>query len=57
MTGGGALLHGLDKLVAKETGMPVYIAENAGLCGFGSRKALAEIELLRRVALTPRKVG
>ena len=28
MTGGGALLRGLDKLVARETGMPVYIAED-----------------------------
>lgn len=57
MTGGGALLHGLDKLVAKETGMPVYIAENPLDCvALGAGKALAEIELLRRVALTPRKV-
>ncbi|NLM52016.1 MAG: rod shape-determining protein [Firmicutes bacterium] len=58
MTGGGALLHGLDKLVAKETGMPVYIAENPLDCvALGAGKALAEIELLRRVALTPRRVG
>lgn len=28
LTGGGALLRGLDKLVSQETGMPVYIAEN-----------------------------
>ena len=28
LTGGGALLKGLDKLVAEETGMPVYIAED-----------------------------
>ena len=27
LTGGGALLRGLDKLIARETGMPVYIAE------------------------------
>lgn len=58
MTGGGALLHGLDKLVAKETGMPVYIADNPLDCvALGAGKALAEIELLRRVALTPRKLG
>ena len=25
--GGGALLRGLDKLINRETGMPVYIAE------------------------------
>ena len=58
MTGGGALLHGLDRLIAKETGMPVYIAENPLDCvALGAGKALGEIELLRRVALSPRKVG
>ena len=28
LTGGGALLRGLDRLIAAETGMPVHIAEN-----------------------------
>lgn len=28
LTGGGALLRGLDQLVARETGMPVHVAEN-----------------------------
>ncbi|MEG2852944.1 MAG: rod shape-determining protein, partial [Hydrogenoanaerobacterium sp.] len=28
LTGGGALLKNLDKLIAEETGMPVYIADN-----------------------------
>lgn len=28
MTGGGALLQGIDRLIEKETGMPVHIAEN-----------------------------
>ena len=27
LTGGGALLRGLDQLIHKETGMPVFIAE------------------------------
>ena len=27
LSGGGALLRGLDKLISRETGMPVYIAE------------------------------
>ena len=27
LAGGGALLRGLDKLISRETGMPVYIAE------------------------------
>lgn len=32
MTGGGALLKGLPKLLAKETGVPVILAENPLLC-------------------------
>jgi rod shape-determining protein MreB len=32
MTGGGALLKGLPKLIAKETGVPVILAENPLLC-------------------------
>ena len=28
LTGGGALLRGLDKLIASETQMPVLVAEN-----------------------------
>lgn len=32
ITGGGALLHGLDELLANELNVPVYIAENALSC-------------------------
>jgi rod shape-determining protein MreB len=32
MTGGGSLLKGLPKLVSKETGVPVILAENPLLC-------------------------
>jgi rod shape-determining protein MreB len=32
MTGGGSLLKGLDKLISKETGVPVIIAENPLEC-------------------------
>jgi len=32
MTGGGSLLKGLPKLIAKETGVPVILAENPLLC-------------------------
>jgi len=57
MTGGGALLHGLDRLVARETSMPVYIAENPLDCvALGAGKALSEMELLRRVTLSPRRL-
>ncbi|MCG0239996.1 MAG: rod shape-determining protein [Firmicutes bacterium] len=32
LTGGGALLHGLDELIARETGVPVYVAEDPASC-------------------------
>ena len=40
LTGGGALLRGLDLLVAQETGMPVHVAERPLDCvvdGTGKR--------------------
>lgn len=32
LTGGGALLHGIDEVVARHTGVPCYVAENAYEC-------------------------
>jgi rod shape-determining protein MreB len=32
MSGGGSLLKGLPKLIAKETGVPVILAENPMMC-------------------------
>jgi rod shape-determining protein MreB len=56
MTGGGALLKGLDKLIIEETGMPVYLAENPIDCVvLGTGKALTAIELLKRVSVTPKR--
>lgn len=41
LTGGGAMLRGLDKLINKVTGMPVYIAENPLDCvALGTGKSL-----------------
>mgnify|MGYP001405706038 CR=1 FL=1 len=57
LTGGGALLSGLDKLIKDETGMPVTIAEDPLDCVVkGSGKVLEEIETLRRVLISPRKL-
>jgi rod shape-determining protein MreB len=56
MTGGGSLLHGLDSLVNKETGMPVHIAEDPLDCvALGTGKVLDEVDTLRRVLITPKK--
>jgi len=47
MTGGGALLHGLDKLIEFETGITVTIAENAIECvAEGTGKSLAFFDKL-----------
>ncbi|HPU01438.1 MAG: rod shape-determining protein [Firmicutes bacterium] len=56
LTGGGALLHGFDRRIAEETGMPVYLADNPMDCVvLGAGKILTEINLLRRLAVTARK--
>ena len=48
LTGGGAMLHGLDKLIERETGMPVHIAENPLDCvALGTGKVLDNINMLR----------
>ncbi|MBP2644680.1 MAG: mreB [Firmicutes bacterium] len=58
MTGGGSLLRGLDTLLNKETGMPVYVSEDPLVCvASGTGKALDSIDLLKRVLMTPRKLG
>lgn len=57
LTGGGARLSGLDKLIKNETGMPVSIAENPLDCvAIGAGKVLEEIETLKRVLISPKKL-
>ena len=42
------MLHGLDKLIERETGMPVHIAENPLDCvALGTGKVLDNINMLR----------
>lgn len=56
MAGGGSLLQRLDTLVSRETGMPVYIAEEAlSAVALGTGRVLENIEVLKRVLITPRK--
>ena len=50
LAGGGALIRGLDKLISKETGMPVHAAETPLDCvADGTGKVLEDIERLREV--------
>ena len=53
LTGGGALLRGLDKRLRHETGMPVHIADTPlQAVVLGSGKCLEEFEVLQRVLVT-----
>ena len=50
LAGGGALLNGLDRRLAHETGMPIRIAANPLYCvALGSGQALEEFEALKNV--------
>ncbi|MDR1774898.1 MAG: rod shape-determining protein [Actinomycetes bacterium] len=50
LTGGGALLRGLDERLRHETGMPVHVSETALTnVVMGSAQALEEIDVLKKV--------
>jgi rod shape-determining protein MreB len=52
LTGGGALLRGLDRRIRQETGVPVSIAEDPlASVVLGTAKMLTEFKLLRRIAI------
>jgi rod shape-determining protein MreB len=58
LAGGGSLLRNLDSLVQNQTGIPVMRAEEPLLAvALGTGKALEDIEVLRRVVLTPKKIS
>ncbi|SDM87352.1 rod shape-determining protein MreB [Fictibacillus solisalsi] len=51
LTGGGALLRNLDKVISEETKMPVIVAENALDCvAVGTGRALENLHLFRSKA-------
>jgi len=53
LTGGGALLRGLDERLKHETGMPIVVAENPLSCvAIGSGRCLEEFEVLKRVLIS-----
>jgi rod shape-determining protein MreB len=52
LTGGGALLKGLDKLLREETALPITITEDPlSTVVLGSGKALDNIDILREVMI------
>ncbi len=58
LTGGGALLKGMDRLIAEETEIPVHLAEEPLDCVVkGTGKALEEIESLQNVLISPKKIS
>jgi rod shape-determining protein MreB and related proteins len=51
LAGGGALLRGVDKLIAEQTGLPVHVAEDPlSAVAEGTGVVLHELNFLRRVA-------
>ena len=58
LTGGGALLEGIDRLIKNETGMPVHIAESPLDCvAIGTGKALDSIEVLKKTLSNNKRIG
>ncbi len=56
LAGGGALLRGLDELIAHETMMPVYVAEDPLTTVVrGTGLVLEELDTLKRVVITSQK--
>lgn len=58
LAGGGALLRGLDTYIAKETGMPVIVADDPiSAVVRGTGKALEDINLLRKVEILSQELN
>jgi|TARA_B100000809_G_scaffold194559_1_gene193764 rod shape-determining protein MreB len=55
LAGGGALLKGIDKLIAEQTGLPVHLADDPlSAVAEGTGVVLNELNFLRRVAKSDR---
>ncbi|MCS7199501.1 MAG: rod shape-determining protein [Caldimicrobium sp.] len=53
LSGGGALLRNLDKLLSQETGLPVRVAEDPLICvALGAGMALDNLDKLKDIMLT-----
>jgi rod shape-determining protein MreB len=57
LTGGGAMLGGLDELIYSETGMPVSVApESLNCVALGTGLVLGHIQTLKNVLISPRSL-
>ena len=58
MAGGGSLLRGLDKYIAQETEMSVYVVDDPISCvAYGTGKILEEIDTLKKVLIMPKRTS
>ncbi len=58
LTGGGALLNGIHLLIAEQTGVPVYLAEDPiGCVAKGTGKALEHLDRFAETLITNRNMG
>ena len=49
MTGGSSLLRNLDRLLSKETGMPVYVSDDALSCvALGTGIAVENVDIYKK---------
>lgn len=56
LTGGGALLRGMDRLLAEETGMPVTVTDDPLIdVAMGTGRVLEEIETLRKILIASKR--
>jgi rod shape-determining protein MreB len=56
LTGGGALLHGIDKRIEERTGIKVWIADDPKSCvAIGTGKALNSIDAIENNQLNKRR--
>jgi len=56
LAGGGALLRGMDRLLAEETGMPVTVTDDPlAAVVMGTGRAVEEIEVLKKVLVASKR--